>query len=200
VDGYTLVERGTGPEAYEQVKPQQAAVANGVVQFEPVLMLVRPEQVSEARKMLSSSVELLEAQLDDAWVRDNGPIFVRDAGERIALVQFGFNAWGEVFDTYAFDAKVPEVIASHLGVKRYVAPMVLEGGSFFVDGDGTAITTEQCLLNENRNPDMNAAQIESTLRDYLGVEKVIWLGEGHYDDSRPMGTSTTSPISSRLAG
>jgi agmatine deiminase len=181
-DGYTLEERGTGPESYEQVKPQQAAVANAVAEFEPVLMLVRPEQVSEARRMLSARVELLDAELDDAWMRDNGPIFVRDERGRIALVHFGFNAWGEIFDTYAMDARVPELIASHLGVRRYVAPMVLEGGSFFVDGEGTLITTEQCLLHENRNPGMTREQIESVLGDHLGVEKVVWLGEGHYDD------------------
>ena len=74
------------------------------------------------------------------------------------------------------------MIAAHLGVRRYVAPMVLEGGSFFVDGEGTLITTEQCLLNENRNPNMSREQIESTLPDYLGIDKVVWLGEGHYED------------------
>ena len=77
---------------------------------------------------------------------------------------------------------MPELIAAHLGVRRYVAPMVLEGGSFFVDGEGTLITTEQCLLHENRNPSMSREQIESTLSDYLGIDKVVWLGEGHYED------------------
>ncbi len=182
VDGYTLEERGTGPESYEQVKPEQAAVANAVVEFEPVVMLVRPEHVREARAMLSSRVELLEAELDDAWVRDNGPIFVHDGRGRVALVQFGFNAWGEIFSTYAADSKVPELVAAHLGVRRYVAPMVLEGGSFFVDGEGTLITTEQCLLNPNRNPHMTLDQIESVLHDHLGAERVIWLDQGHYDD------------------
>ena len=80
------------------------------------------------------------------------------------------------------DSQVPELIAAHLGVRRYVAPMVFEGGSFFVDGEGTLITTEQCLLHENRNPSMSREQIESTLRDYLGIDKVVWLGEGHYED------------------
>ena len=75
-----------------------------------------------------------------------------------------------------------ELIASHLGVRRYEAPMVFEGGSFFVDGEGTMITTEQCLLHENRNPSMSRDQIESTLHDHLGIDKVVWLGEGHYED------------------
>ena len=131
---------------------------------------------------MSSRIELLEAELDDSWMRDNGPIFVRDADGRVALVQFGFNGWGEPAQPTAFDARVPEVIARHLGVRRYAAPMVLEGGSFFVDGDGTFITTEQCLLHENRNPGLTREDIESTLADYLGVDGVVWLGEGHYED------------------
>jgi agmatine deiminase len=170
------------PAAYDNVKRQQAAVANAVAAFEPVLMLVRPEQVREARSMLSSCVGLLEAELDDSWIRDNGPIFVRDPSGAVALVHFGFNAWGEQFGSYSLDARVPELLAAHLGVRRYVAPMILEGGSFFVDGEGTLITTEQCLLNENRNPSMTRVEIEATLRDYLGIEQVLWLGEGHYDD------------------
>jgi agmatine deiminase len=182
VDGYTLAERGTGPEAFDLVKPQQAAVANAVAEFEPVLMLVRPDQVSEARGMLSARVELLAAELDDAWMRDNGPIFVRNGAGQLALVHFGFNAWGMIFDTFALDAKVPELVADHLGVRRYVAPLVLEGGSFFVDGEGTLITTEQCLLHPNRNPGLNRAEIESALHDYLCAERVVWLSEGHYDD------------------
>jgi agmatine deiminase len=182
VDGYVRPGLAVEPAAFDSAKGQQAAVANAVAQFEPVLMLVRSEQLREARGMLSSAVELLEAELDDAWLRDNGPIFVRDAAGRLAMVHFGFNAWGEYFGSYSLDARVPELLADHLGVRRYVAPMVLEGGSFFVDGDGTLITTEQCLLNVNRNPSMTRETIEATLREYLGVEKVLWLGEGHYDD------------------
>ncbi len=179
---YVSTERGHGPEAFLQAQVQQAAVANAVSEFEPVLMLVRPEQLGEVRRMLSSRIELLETELDDAWMRDNGPIFVRDAQGRVALVDFGFNGWGEPSQPTAFDSRVPETIAGHLGVRRYVAPMVLEGGSFFVDGQGTLITTEQCLLNENRNPDMSREQIEQTLSDHLGIDKVVWLEEGHHED------------------
>ncbi len=171
-----------GPESYPQAQVQQAAVANAVCEFEPVLMLVRPEQLGEARRVLSSRIELLEIDLDDSWMRDNGPIFVRDSEARVALVDFGFNGWGELNQPFGFDSQVPEKLAAHLGVRRYLAPMVLEGGSFFVDGEGTLITTEQCLLNANRNPHLSREQIESALSDYLGVDKVVWLGEGHYED------------------
>jgi agmatine deiminase len=179
---YVASSRGFGPEAYEQAKVQQAAVANAVCEFEPVLMLAREQQLGEARRMLSARIELIECELDDSWMRDNGPIFVRDAQGRVALVHFGFNGWGDRSQPTGCDSRVPEVIAAHLGVRRYVAPMVFEGGSFFVDGEGTMITTEQCLLHENRNPEMSREQIESTLSDYLGIERVVWLGEGHYED------------------
>jgi agmatine deiminase len=179
---YVSAGRNCGAEAYGQAQAQQAAVADAVSAFEPVLMLVRAEQLGEARRMLPSRIELLEARLDDSWMRDNGPIFVRDPEGRVALVQFGFNGWGDRSQPTAFDALVPELIARHLGVRRYVAPIVLEGGSFFVDGAGTLLTTEQCLLHENRNPELSREQIEATLSDQLGIDAVVWLGEGHYED------------------
>src|SRR5262245_26012989 len=169
-------------DGLEICRAVHVAVANAVAEFEPVLMLVRPEQARDARRQLSARVELLEAQLDDCWMRDNGPIFVTDPGGRIALVHFGFNGWGGRYPPWDDDARVPQVVAEHFGVRRYVTPMVLEGGSFFVDGEGTLLTTEQCLLNRNRNPHLSRAEIEETLADYLGAERCLWLGEGHHDD------------------
>src|SRR5215472_18388208 len=93
-----------------------------------------------------------------------------------------FNSWGERFRPYDREAAVPAAIAAHLGIRRYVAPFVLEGGSFFVDGEGTLLTTEQCLLNPNRNPDLSRAGIERGLRDFLGAEVVVWLGLGQAAD------------------
>ncbi len=180
-DSYTG-PAGGGASEIERARLQQAAVANAVAEFEPVLMVVRPEQAGEARRQLTAKVDLLEAELNDAWMRDNGPVFVRNPDGEVALVQFGFNAWGEVYDGYAADAAVPELVARHLGVRRYVAPMVLEGGSYAVDGKGTLITTEQCLLHPNRNPSMAREDIEQTLGAFLGITRVVWLGEGHYED------------------
>ena len=97
-------------------------------------------------------------------------------------MDFEFNAWGERYLPYDRDALVPAAIAAHLGVRRYAAPFVLEGGSIFVDGEGTLLTTEQCLLNPNRNPALSRADIERGLRDYLGAEVVVWLGQGHSAD------------------
>jgi len=102
-----------------------------------------------------------------------------NANGGVALVHFRFNSWGNKYLPFDRDAEIPTHLAAHLGMRRYEAPMVLEGGSFFVDGEGTLITTEQCLLHPNRNPDMTREQIEQTLAEYLGVDHVVWLGQGH---------------------
>jgi agmatine deiminase len=169
-------------DLFERAKQDYAEVANAVAAFEPVVMVVNPEQAGEARSFLSADVELLPIPIDDSWMRDNGPIFVTDRDGGVALVHFRFNSWGEKFLPYDRDAEVPTHVAEHLGMRRYEAPMVLEGGSFFVDGEGTLFTTEQCLLNPNRNPSMTREAIEDTLRASLGVDAVIWLGHGHSTD------------------
>ena len=167
-------------DLFESALRDFAEVARAVAAFEPALMLADPEQVGEARDRCGTDgVEVLGIPIDDSWARDDGPIFVRDGGGGVALVQFGFNSWGEKYLPYDRDARVPEVVAAHLGMRRYVAPMVLEGGSFFVDGQGTLLTTEQCLLHPNRNPQLTREDIERILSDFLGVDVVVWLGHGH---------------------
>lgn len=175
------VYRRGGPGAAERAEVEQAGVANAVAEFEPVLVLVRPGQRARARRLLAATVDLLEVDLDDAWIRDNGPIFVTDQAGRVAMVHFVFNGWGGRYPPDR-DGLVPARLASYFGVRRYVAPIVLEGGSFFVDGEGTLLTTEQCLLHPNRNPLLSRAEIEATLGGYLGIDTTIWLGEGHYLD------------------
>jgi agmatine deiminase len=169
-------------DLFEDAKRDYAEVANAVAAFEPLVMVANPEQADEARAYLGSNAEVLPIPIDDSWMRDNGPIFVTDGAGGMALVDFGFNSWGEKFLPYDRDADVPKHVAEHLGMRRYEVPMVLEGGSFFVDGEGTLFTTEQCLLNANRNPTMTREQIEETLRAYLGVETIVWLGSGHSTD------------------
>jgi agmatine deiminase len=106
----------------------------------------------------------------------------------MAVVGFGFNAWGNRWHPYDDDARLSERIAQHFDLPFFKAPFVLEGGSFFVDGEGTVITTEQCLLNPNRNPHLTREQIEQGLKDYLGATTVIWLPFGHSLDTGPAGT------------
>ena len=165
----------------KEVQKSYVEVAKAINRFEPVTMLTPPSAVSEAQAyLLGSDIKIFEVDLDDSWVRDNGPIFVTsDSGEE-AIVDFEFNGWGNRFSPYNKDDELPAVLAKALGIRYYKAPMVLEGGSFCVDGEGTLLTTEQCLLNPNRNPHLSREEIENTLADYLGIHKVIWLGRGLY--------------------
>jgi agmatine deiminase len=176
-----------GP-AFEEAKQDYAAIARAVAAFEPLIMVCNPGEAGEVRDRCGAGVEALEIPIDDSWMRDSGPIFVRDQRGQVAMVHFGFNAWGGKYRPWDRDAAAPEAIAAHLGVRRYRAPFVLEGGAFLVDGDGTLITTEGVLLNPNRNPGLSRSQVEAGLAEYLGVEKVIWLQaypdrdtDGHVD-------------------
>jgi len=166
-----------------QAKADYAATANAVAAFEPLTMVCADARdAAEARAELTGDVEIVELAIDDSWMRDCGPIFVLDADGRRAGVHFGFNSWGQKFTPYDADAAVGGLLIDRLGDRRYEAPFVLEGGSVAVDGEGTLLTTEQCLLHPNRNPDMTRAEIEQGLRDFLGVEHVVWLGQGLAED------------------
>ncbi len=170
-----------GP-TWDAAQAEYAGVANAIAAYEPVLMVVTPEQATAARRRLTRGVELLEAPLDDSWLRDSGPIVVLDeAGARIG-VHFTFNSWGGKYLPFDRDAAVAGPILEHLGIPRERSAMVLEGGALTVDGEGTLITTEQCLLHPNRNPGLTREQIEAELRLRLGVETIIWLPYGQADD------------------
>ena len=159
-----------------------AAVAHAVGEFEPVTMLVRPEDKAVAAKLLSREVELWEMPLNDSWARDFCPTFVTNGDGAVAGVSWQFNCWGENFPDYADDAKVAGRVLERLGARRFDAPFVLEGGAIHVDGDGTVLTTEECLLHPNRNPKLSRDEIEANLKDWLGVEAVLWLGRGYEGD------------------
>jgi agmatine deiminase len=178
----TLTRASLWADRFDEAKRDYATVANAVAAFESVIMVCDPRQEIEARRYCSREVELVPIPIDDSWMRDNGPIFIRDEDGRVALVHFRFNSWGEKYLPYDKDAEVPRHVGAHLGMRRFQAPLVLEGGSFFVDGEGTLITTEQCLLNPNRNPHLTREQIELDLRDFLGVGSIVWLGHGHSTD------------------
>jgi agmatine deiminase len=166
-----------------QAKADYAATANAVAAFEPLSMVCADARdAAEARAALAGDVEVVELPIDDSWLRDSGPIFVLDGDGARAGVHFGFNSWGEKFTPYDADAAIGGLLVDRLGDRRYDAPFVLEGGSVAVDGEGTLLTTEQCLLHPNRNPDMTREEIEQGLRDFLGVERVVWLGQGLVED------------------
>jgi agmatine deiminase len=164
-------------------KRDYAAVAAAVNAFEPVVMVCNPGHATEVRDMCGPGVTAVEIPINDSWTRDNGPVFVRDAVGEIAVVGFGFNAWGNRWQPHDDDARLPKRIAEWIGLPFFQAPFVLEGGSYFVDGEGTVIATEQCLLNPNRNLQMSREEIEQGLKDYLGATTVIWLPFGHSLDT-----------------
>jgi agmatine deiminase len=166
---------------------EYAGVANAIAAFEPVRMVVAPGTAARAQRLLGSNVEQVELPLDDSWLRDSGPIFVRDADGVRAAVDFRFNSWGERFEPWELDAALSARLLAQLGVTRVASEMVLEGGSIAVDGEGTLITTEQCLLNPNRNSQLSREEIEAELRRTLGVTQIIWLPFGHAEDAHTDG-------------
>jgi agmatine deiminase len=145
-------------------------------------MAVHPRDVDEARLMMGRGIDIFEVPIDDSWARDSGPIFVTDGRDGVAGVHWRFNAWGNKYHGFDEDAALGRRVIEALEMRRYDGPMVLEGGSICVDGQGTLITTEQCLLNESRNPNLDRQQIEERLALFCGVTKIIWLGEGLEDD------------------
>jgi agmatine deiminase len=140
------------------------------------------EQARDATAQVIAAV----AAIDDSWLRDSGPLVVTGSdGEGVtrAGIDFRFNAWGEAFAPYDKDAAIARLLLEHLGVERFASPLVLEGGSIAVDGEGTLVTTEQCLLNRNRNPLLHRKEIEAELCLQLGAERVVWLGQGLVEDA-----------------
>jgi agmatine deiminase len=167
----------------EAAKADYAATANAIAAFEPVTMVCpTADDAAEARAALTGAAEVIELPIDDSWFRDCGPIFVLDGNGTRAGVHFGFNAWGEKFTPYDSDAAVGGLLVDRLGDRRYEAPLILEGGSIAVDAEGTLLTTEECLLNPNRNPTWSREEIEQALLDWLGVQRVVWLGLGLAED------------------
>jgi agmatine deiminase len=170
-------------------KPAQAAfaaVAAAIAGGEPVTVGVSAAQYENARARLPRKVRLVELSSNDAWMRDCGPTFVVDDRGRRRGVDWTFNAWGGLqgglYFPWHLDDQVAQKVLEIEAADRYRTSFVLEGGAIHVDGQGTCLTTEECLLNPNRNPHLSRAEIEEQLRRYLAVSCVIWLGQGVYQD------------------
>lgn len=169
--------RATGLSMRE-LHGQWADVANQLNEYEPVLMVVRPEDKRIARRLLARDIEFVELPVNDGWSRDSGPMVVTNRGGDRRVAGFTFNGWGGKFPPYKDDALLKARLARHLEMPMYPIDLVLEGGAVAVDGEGTVLTTEQCLLNKNRNARRNRADVEQLLNQSLGSKKVIWLGRG----------------------
>lgn len=170
------------PDGLLQARIAYAEAARAIARFEPVSMVVRPQDRAEAQLALGHGVTIFEGAIDDSWARDSGPTFLVDGKGGHAGIQWRFNAWGTKYTPYDNDATVASRILKSLGVKTYLGPLTVEGGALHVDGAGTLLVTEQCLLNENRNPELTRQQIEARLALYLGALKIVWLGDGLKED------------------
>jgi len=166
-------------------KPAQAAftaVASAIARFEPVTMMASARQYANARARLPDGVRVVEISSNDSWARDVGASFlVNDEGE-LRGVDWPFNAWGGLKNGLYFPWDLDDAVAGKMleieRAPRYLAPMINEGGAIHVDGEGTVLVTEACLLSDDRNPGMTRREVERTLKDYLGAAHVIWLGQG----------------------
>ena len=169
-----------------RAKSTHAQVIAAVARFEPVTVVANIGIGDEATTACGSAhahaVDVIEEPIDDSWLRDSGPIVVRNAlGER-AGIDFRFNGWGGKFEPHDSDDAISARLCERLGLTRHESPMVLEGGAITVDGAGTLVTTEQCLLHPTRNPTMDRSDIEAELSDRLGIERVIWIERGLVED------------------
>jgi agmatine deiminase len=170
-------------------KPAQrtfASVATAIATSEPVTVGVSAAAFSEARSMLPAAIRVVELSSDDAWMRDVGPTFVANGVGAIRGVDWGFNAWGGkkggLYKNWQRDELVAQKVLEIEGRHRYAAPLIMEGGAIHADGQGTVITTEECLLNANRNPSLDIGSIEILLHEYIAATSVIWLGKGVPND------------------
>lgn len=163
-----------GSKLLPEVQRNLATIARTIAKYEPVSMLVRERDYALAKKLVGSSVELIVSPLDDLWMRDTGPVFVMTEQGKKAGIDFNFNGWGRK-QAFGRDAKVARFVSERARVDVVSTELVLEGGGIEVDGHGTAIITESCVLNPNRNPGVTKEECEVELKALLGLENIIWL-------------------------
>lgn len=167
------------PDNYKSVSGGYAEIIRAIAEFEPVTVVVNPEEMEAVKAFnLGENVTLLPIRHNDAWLRDNGPTFLKGEDGELAGVNWKFNAWGGKYSPWDLDDEVAPQILEQLQMKRFDAPIVMEGGSIHTDGEGTLLTTEECLLNVNRNPELSQEEIERHVQNYTGTESIIWLKRG----------------------
>ena len=183
----------TWPDKFDPIPQLYVRLVRELAAVEPVHVLAGGHPMAQARILLRgiANVTLHDIPTNDAWLRDSGPTFlVGPSTAPPALIDWGYNAWGGKYPSYDQDDAIGRRIASELKRVCYEPAMILEGGAIDVDGRGTLLTTESCLLNPNRNPHLSRSEIEQYLADYLAATKVIWLDgsvvgddtDGHIDE------------------
>lgn len=163
-----------GKKLLPEVQRSLALIANTIAKYEPVSILVRESDRAVAEKLLNDQVTIVPFAMNDLWIRDTGCTFVVDDQGNKAGVNFNFNGWGNK-QKHDLDKKVAPFMAQRAGVKVLGTKLIMEGGCIEVDGHGTAIITESCVLNNNRNPNMSKAQFEDILMPLIGLDKIVWL-------------------------
>lgn len=167
------------PLEYDAVCRGYTEIIQAIAEFEPVTVITNADDHDHlAHLFRDDRIKLLIIEHNDAWLRDNGPTFLLDDQGNRAGINWRFNAWGGKYAPWDLDDEVAPQILQAYGIKQFQAPLVMEGGSLHVDGEGTLLTTAECLLNPNRNPGYSRAEIEKKLSDYLSVQKIIWLENG----------------------
>ena len=162
---------------FEKGRHKWAEVAKAISNFEKVKMIVHPMDIKIAKTILHNSIEICEIKNDDCWARDSGATFLLNDQRKLGGIDWEFNGWGK-FNPHDSDNKIAKFMIEKSSAEYFKSTMVLEGGSIHVDGAGTLITTEQCLLNKNRNPNLSKIEIEENLKKYLNIKKIIWLKHG----------------------
>ena len=172
------------PDSFDRVMPALRAMIGALAESEPVCINVcNGAHEAEARSVLrglpTERITFYRIPTDEPWCRDHGPIFLtRERDPKLAVVDWDYNAWGNKYPPFDLDEVVPTRVAETLKLPVFYPRMVLEGGSIDVNGSGALLTSESCLLNKNRNPNLSRDEIEKRLRDYLGVRDILWLGDG----------------------
>jgi agmatine deiminase len=172
------------PDSFNRVLPALRAMVEALIESEQVCInICNGAHEAEARAVLDGlsmeRITFYRIPTNEPWCRDHGPIFLtRNTDPRLAIVDWDYNAWGGKYPPCDLDEVVPTRIAQILGLTIFYPRMILEGGSIEVNGAGALLTTESCLLNPNRNPSLGRAEIEQRLRDYFGIQEILWLGEG----------------------
>jgi agmatine deiminase len=176
-----------GDAGLDGARDVYAQIARVIVAHEPVTLVTAPGDEADAMRRCGPDVEVESIPIDDSWIRDTGPIVVYGADSCRYALCFDFNAWGHKYDSYELDRGVGANVAQRIGVPPRGVPVVLEGGSIAVDGAGTLVTTERCLLNPNRNPWLSRADIETGLRECFGADRIVWLADGIAEDAETDG-------------
>ena len=171
-----------GDAEIDLFREETIKIANIISEYEKVIIIVDPRDASIVLNKCSDFSDIWVMETDMSWIRDNGPIFIKNNINELAAIHFKFNGWGKKFHPYDKVKKIPSLIAEKLNIKCFKSNLILEGGGVSFDGEGTMVTTEQMLLNKNRNINFTRQEIEEEVYRTLGIEKIIWLKKGLLED------------------